>query len=186
MQLGIGVQDPGSKEQEALIGASPPSIQNHSRVRRLPLALLVLRVLLIDDVNAALPAHNLVVRAPLLYAGTNFHGFVNTVDEKGSVGAHAGRLLPVAGRACNNDLPDGKFATPQWARILPRLFISTRIGDRCGLEMVLRRQLRLQAASPGTSLLNALRSYGTSMTSSMYLNVLSTSGSPRRMATMCS
>jgi len=41
---------------------------------KLTLALLVLRVLLVDNVDFAVPANDLVVRAALLHAGTNLHG----------------------------------------------------------------------------------------------------------------
>jgi len=40
---------------------------------KLTLALLVLRVLLVDNVDFAVPANDLVVRAALLDAGTNLH-----------------------------------------------------------------------------------------------------------------
>ena len=45
---------------------------------RLSLTLLVLRVLLIDNVDAALTANNLVFRTALLYAGSYLHNsFLN-------------------------------------------------------------------------------------------------------------
>lgn len=51
--------------------------QNHStfviRTPSLPLPLLVLGVLLVDDVDAALATNNLVVGTALLYAGAYFH-----------------------------------------------------------------------------------------------------------------
>jgi hypothetical protein len=39
----------------------------------LSLALLVTRILLVNDVDAAFPADNLVVRTPLLYACPDLH-----------------------------------------------------------------------------------------------------------------